>query len=317
MKWLVVAVVLAVAAPASAGDGLTDPAVIAVELADHVTYSGLWFANADCETRFGTPGTLAAADRGAFASCIAQLALESRGTSTTDYFASAHGESVLVTLGFDGTKLASFAPLEAAGSDAALPVIAPWFAQPALDVAKDARAKAVRDAEAKVCFDVAGKATSRRIYQSSGVTLIDAALIDYLGQVSYQPPVFGGKALAACTIAAWYAIGAPNTRPTRVVLSGQLDTNRTGGTPSIPPDAAVMAALGRSGRDHTVGAFSFCLADDGALLGVDMLSTTGFPGYDHAIETAIRSTWKFKPWLVDGKPVAVCSAVHIDLRSVH
>jgi hypothetical protein len=39
------------------------------------------------------------------------------------------------------------------------------------------------------------------------------------------------------------------------------------------------------------------------------MKSTGFPAYDETIMSRIRGEWRYRPFQVNGKPVAVCTAV--------
>ena len=39
------------------------------------------------------------------------------------------------------------------------------------------------------------------------------------------------------------------------------------------------------------------------------LKSSGVPDYDKLLVTTILGTWKYKPVLVNGRPVPICSAV--------
>ena len=40
-----------------------------------------------------------------------------------------------------------------------------------------------------------------------------------------------------------------------------------------------------------------------------MLKSTGFPAYDNKILSKMRGEWRYKPYMVNGKAVPVCTAV--------
>ena len=40
-----------------------------------------------------------------------------------------------------------------------------------------------------------------------------------------------------------------------------------------------------------------------------MLKSTGFPGYDQTITSTIKGTWRYRPFMVNGRAAAVCTAV--------
>ncbi|MFT3700221.1 MAG: hypothetical protein QM831_44160 [Kofleriaceae bacterium] len=87
-----------------------------------------------------------------------------------------------------------------------------------------------------------------------------------------------------------------------------LEGLRLAGDKQIMPDDATKEAMQRSGKDRIVGTFEVCLDLAGQVTSTDVTKTTGFPAYDTKIVSGIGQ-WKFKPWMVDGKAVPVCTAV--------
>jgi hypothetical protein len=94
-----------------------------------------------------------------------------------------------------------------------------------------------------------------------------------------------------------------------VIAAAQLDANRISGEKSILPDNNTQTEIGRSGVEQVVGAFKLCIGDNGTVTTVAPLRSTGFPAYDAKILDTIRGHWRYKPYLVAGKPTAVCTAV--------
>jgi outer membrane biosynthesis protein TonB len=50
------------------------------------------------------------------------------------------------------------------------------------------------------------------------------------------------------------------------------------------------------------------VGEDGEITETRQLKSTGFPAYDQKIFREI-STWRYRPFLVDGQPETVCTAV--------
>src|SRR5438874_1475224 len=76
----------------------------------------------------------------------------------------------------------------------------------------------------------------------------------------------------------------------------------------LSPSAATKAAIERT-HDFTAASFKLCLDDTGAVVTVRGLKSTGYPAYDDKLRMTILDTWKYKPYLVNGQPVPVCTAV--------
>jgi serine/threonine protein kinase len=104
------------------------------------------------------------------------------------------------------------------------------------------------------------------------------------------------------------AAPAPAVEVARLVSPPVLDANRIAGDRQITPDEITMAAISRSGRDTVMSLLKVCVAPDGRVHTVTQLRATGFPAYDTKIQDTIRRDWRYRPYLVDGKPVPVCTA---------
>jgi serine/threonine protein kinase len=116
------------------------------------------------------------------------------------------------------------------------------------------------------------------------------------------PPVAPAPAVAAITAPAAAA-------PPQVVAPSALDANRIAGDKNIVPDGVTMTAIGRSGQDSVVSTYKVCVTADGAINAVTLLRSTGFASYDAKIQDTIRRDWRFRPFVVNGKPAAVCTAL--------
>lgn len=95
--------------------------------------------------------------------------------------------------------------------------------------------------------------------------------------------------------------------PIHVVHRAELEANRiAGGSPIAPPDE-VMQAIKKSGTP-AVGAEKLCIDERGAVSSVTILKSTGYEAYDQTIVSEMR-TWRYRPFLINGKPAPVCTAV--------
>jgi serine/threonine-protein kinase len=97
--------------------------------------------------------------------------------------------------------------------------------------------------------------------------------------------------------------------PPQTVAPTVLDANRIGGDRDILPDSNTQVELARSGVDTIAGSFKICLTTEGAINTVSVLKGTGFSAYDTKIQDTIRRTWRYRPFMVNGKPAQVCTAV--------
>jgi hypothetical protein len=98
-----------------------------------------------------------------------------------------------------------------------------------------------------------------------------------------------------------------------VVLSGEHATKMTegrriSGAKNIAPDDAIKTLIQRSRSQKVMGTFRVCLDEAGSVEEILPLRSTGYASYDRKITAGILS-WKYAPYLVDDKPVPVCTAV--------
>jgi hypothetical protein len=102
---------------------------------------------------------------------------------------------------------------------------------------------------------------------------------------------------------------SPVPPPTQNVAPTVLDANRIGGDKDIAPDSNTQTEISRAGVESVVGAFKICLTAEGAIDTVTQLKGTGFPAYDTKIQSTIRRTWRYRPFIFNGRPAQVCTAV--------
>ncbi|MBC7976583.1 MAG: hypothetical protein H7138_16540 [Myxococcales bacterium] len=106
------------------------------------------------------------------------------------------------------------------------------------------------------------------------------------------------------------AQAAPPPPPTapQVVAPSALDANRIAGQRNILPDEITMTAIGRSGNTTLASSYKVCVTAEGAVSSVSQLKSTGFPAYDAKIQATLRREWRYRPYLIQGKPTPVCTA---------
>jgi outer membrane biosynthesis protein TonB len=52
-----------------------------------------------------------------------------------------------------------------------------------------------------------------------------------------------------------------------------------------------------------------CITAEGSISTVSQLRSTGFPAYDAKIQNTIRKDWRFRPFVINGRPTPVCTAL--------
>jgi hypothetical protein len=87
-----------------------------------------------------------------------------------------------------------------------------------------------------------------------------------------------------------------------------LALHRTGGTTQVHPSDATLREMMRDGQRSTTAAFRVCVGEHGTVVEVEQLRPSGYPAYDAALRTAIRS-WTYRPFTTGGRTVRACSAV--------
>ena len=101
----------------------------------------------------------------------------------------------------------------------------------------------------------------------------------------------------------------PPPVPPQTVAPTVLDANRIGGDKDIAPDDNTQTEIGRAGITSISGSFKICLTAEGTINTVSLLKSTGFAAYDAKIQETIRRSWRYRPFMVNGKPAQVCTAV--------
>jgi hypothetical protein len=120
------------------------------------------------------------------------------------------------------------------------------------------------------------------------------------------PPV--AAPVAPTTAAVPPPVAAPTPANPTVVAPAALDANRIAGDKSIVPDETTMDAISRAGSDKLISSYKVCVNAEGAIATVSQLKSSGFPAYDEKIQNTIRREWRYRPYLVNGKPTPVCTA---------
>jgi outer membrane biosynthesis protein TonB len=87
-----------------------------------------------------------------------------------------------------------------------------------------------------------------------------------------------------------------------------LEGSRIAGEKMIYPSDVTKTEINRSGKERILGSFKLCLTVGGEISSVNQLKSTGFPAYDARILQEMHN-WRYKPYMVNGKAVPVCTAV--------
>lgn len=100
----------------------------------------------------------------------------------------------------------------------------------------------------------------------------------------------------------------PPPAPPQNIPPLALEALRLTGDKTILPDEVTKTEIERSGKNTVVGSFKLCVDTSGAVTVVSQLKSTGFQAYDNKLAAGMRS-WSYKPYLSNGKPTPVCTAV--------
>ena len=99
----------------------------------------------------------------------------------------------------------------------------------------------------------------------------------------------------------------PPPAPPQTITPSALEAMRIAGTKSIAPDGATRAEMIRTGKPRVVASLKLCVDASGTVSSTSMLKSSGFPIYDKRLISETRG-WVFRPYRVNGKPTAVCTA---------
>jgi len=100
----------------------------------------------------------------------------------------------------------------------------------------------------------------------------------------------------------------PLSPPPPGVPATQLEGLRISGDKNIVPDDTTKVEISRSDKGKIVTSYKLCLSTDGSVSSVSVLKSSGFPAYDAKIQREM-STWRYRPYVVNGKASPVCTAV--------
>jgi TonB family protein len=83
---------------------------------------------------------------------------------------------------------------------------------------------------------------------------------------------------------------------------------RTSGETQIHPPDPVKTAMLRDGRPSVVATIRVCVGTDGTVSSLKFLKSSGYAGYDAALDDGLRR-WRYRAYVIDGRKVPVCGVV--------
>ena len=283
------------------------------------------FATEKCRTFWGVAVLVHATELPAFVDCLASQKVTA--LSGSDAKASAiYGPGFPLTIAFNADdKVIALASASEPGSKP-LRIEPSTFAShvakftreippsTATKAALDAHGAKAVQAELSLCVDETGATVPV-------ATVADPALSSYEDDVAAaarawktEPFKLDGKPQLAC---ATYIVGYPAaaldhpiqvTSPPRVVDPVMLEPLRTRGSQLIVPDDATKAKIAQTDARRAIGSFKLCLDTKGAPTHVTVIKPSGYDAYDQKIMREM-ATWAYKPYVVAGSAVPVCTAV--------
>jgi protein TonB len=99
----------------------------------------------------------------------------------------------------------------------------------------------------------------------------------------------------------------PPPAPPKVVAAAALEPLRIAGVKEIVPDLDTKAQISADHRERVIATLKLCVDVDGSVFKVTPLKSSGYGAYDARLVAEIKN-WKYRPFVVDGKAVPVCTA---------
>jgi TonB family protein len=314
-----------------------DVAGVRALLRDSVTVGGLWFEDVECVKQFAFPGEVRGAKLDELARCLTTIELTKgdRGDALPDVVVLTYGPGIELEARFidgqDGPWLAWIGYVARRNVQDALPTISAKALEalriagdrngPLVDpAALDEREGVTPHAWLKLCIDGTGAVTGAHVRQASSpkaARTFSAAVRAW----QFRPFMLGGQPTPVCAMVFTVKPGHEAPKPQELPLplpDVPIElTNvprpalgeRIAGDIMVAPDPREKTVLARARLRRVIAAFQYCIDESGRVSRVTMIRSSGLQRYDRSLLDAIRG-WAFKPFLDEGRPVAVCSSVH-------
>jgi hypothetical protein len=303
--------------------------------------SGLWFDTVACKKFSGKEIEVGADQLAELVGCLADLGVQLLDDQA--FIAATYGPGVMlaVVVPGEGKQLTSLRGFTTSDGAAMIhpQLFASHVAKFEQEIVPDAATKQTIDkgrdtaVQARIVVCVDGRGTVEDGH-TADATLVDGSaqaqpVASYARAVEkvvagwkIQPFVAHGKPVAlACAV---MPLGYPSSRieplapdwpaaarrvaAARNVAPTVLETTRIRGNKVIVPDETTKKEMLRVDKRQVVGSWKMCLDETGAVAEVTRIKSTGFEAYDKRISSEMR-TWAYRPYVIDGKPVRVCTAI--------
>ncbi|CAN5332061.1 hypothetical protein BH11MYX1_BH11MYX1_55480 [soil metagenome] len=97
--------------------------------------------------------------------------------------------------------------------------------------------------------------------------------------------------------------------PEQQIIPPQLLSGlRISGETQLQPPDVVKTAMHRAGSSRVIASFQVCLDTAGTVASTRQLKPSGYAGYDAVLAQGL-ATWRYKPFTMNGRGIAVCSVV--------
>jgi TPR repeat protein len=303
-----------------------------------IEVTGLWFADRACARQFPRDFTLTADRQPEFLRCLATLdARVEPPSGSQDAPVLAYDPGLAIHLGVRGrvveqiwTDVARIDDPDAASIDPEL--LGSHLVSGTLDVRPGAAARGATGApdgmmsvDVQVCVDRSGRVDGTRIERSTPSAEAYAnAVLAAAATWRFTPFLARGKPVRVCAIETFSDSpefqARQRERPVRAEPGGRplnippnaFSALRIAGQPAITPDDATKTALAQSAnakRIHLIGSFKLCISSSGRIQSITALKSTGVPAYDRKLIHDMREGWRYRPFLLEGVPSPVCTAV--------
>ncbi len=93
-----------------------------------------------------------------------------------------------------------------------------------------------------------------------------------------------------------------------IVPAKMIEGDLIQGDKQISPPEPVKVQMAKQGVDQLVASIRMCLDDRGHVSSLDSIKSSGFAAYDARL-THEMNHWRYRPYRVNGQPVAVCTVI--------
>jgi hypothetical protein len=306
-----------------------DVATLRAMMGPHVTLGGLWFPDATCQQEFAGTGDIAGGRLDELARCLTsvKLMVSQRKDSLPDVSVLTYDPGLEIEARFIDTTTGpwlSWIGYESRKDLAdALPTITPEALEGLRTAGLRDPAVATPDGDAhphawvKMCIDAEGKVTGAHVRQASSpaaARAFTAAIADW----TFKPFVASGQPMPACAMVLLAkpladalpeaTLPLPTHMPGDRLVIAPTQLHRTAGNMTVTPDDKTRRQIQAAHIGRLIGTFQFCISEAGRIGDLTMLRSTGVPAYDGELLREI-SRWEYAPYIDEGKPVSVCTAV--------